>query len=161
MDLECFTLLDPDALFLYLSARFRKVRPKIRAPRLFNLFESSCLPLLTDQLTGSPVALESGSTDNEIRIRSVIESSLLLYLKHSLYAEEGLLWKTIVSDDIYRNVGLLYRMYAEHVLVKKSVLVQSGEITDENSAESFREQLTNQALDDLSVIESILKVFIL
>ena len=30
MELECFTLLDPDALFLYLSARFRKILPKVR-----------------------------------------------------------------------------------------------------------------------------------
>ena len=83
---------------------------------------------------------------------------MTLYLKNSLYSEEGNLWRHVASDDIYTNVGLVRRMIAEHKLVKKSILVDSGEISGENTLEEFQTQLDAACLADLASLETIIKV---
>jgi len=162
MELECFTLLDPDTLYLYLSARFRKARPVIRPPKLHNLYAAeTALPLLTECQTGQPVTASTVDIEQsnlvEQRVRSILGSNLTLYIKNSLYSEEGNLWRHIAADDIYANVGLVRRMIAEHKLVKKSILVDSGEISGENSVEQFRTQLDAACLADLATLETIIK----
>jgi len=172
MELECFTLFDPDSLFLYLSSKFKNVQIKVTGPSLHNLFSNECLPLITNNNEPIPVD-DSSQTPEEIRIRSLLESNLLLYLKESLYTEEGYLWQQYVSNDIFQRVGLFYKYYAgkfenfnlnvinkyqDYCLLCSSFYLKSGQITDENSLEMFRDNLIRSALIDLKKIEEIIRM---
>ena len=105
----------------------------------------------------------------------MLESNLLLYLKESLYTEEGYLWQQYVSNDIFQRVGLFYKYYAgefqdaphfiinnllisDYCLLCSSFYLKSGQITDENSLEMFRDNLIRSALIDLKKIEEIIRV---
>jgi len=156
MELECFTLFDPDSLFLYLSSKFKNIQIKVTGPSLHNLFSNECLPLITNNNEPIPVD-DSSQTPEEIRIRSLLESNLLLYLKESLYTEEGYLWQQYVSNDIFQRVGLLYKYYADYCLLCSSFYLKSGQITDENSLEMFRDNLIRSGLTDLKKIEEIIR----
>jgi len=157
MELECFTLFDPDSLFLYLSSKFKNIQIKVTGPSLHNLFSNECLPLITNNNEPIPVD-DSSQTPEEIRIRSLLESNLLLYLKESLYTEEGYLWQQYVSNDIFQRVGLFYKYYADYCLLCSSFYLKSGQITDENSLEMFRDNLIRSALIDLKKIEEIIRM---
>jgi len=156
MELECFTLFDPDSLFLYLSSKFKNIQIKVTGPSLHNLFSNECLPLITNNNEPIPVD-DASQTPEEIRIRSLLESNLLLYLKESLYTEEGYLWQQYVSNDIFQRVGLFYKYYADYCLLCSSFYLKSGQITDENSLEMFRDNLIRSALIDLKKIEEIIR----
>lgn len=157
MELECFTLFDPDSLFLYLSSKFKNIQIKVTGPSLHNLFSNECLPLITNNNEPIPVD-DASQTPEEIRIRSLLESNLLLYLKESLYTEEGYLWQQYVSNDIFQRVGLFYKYYADYCLLCSSFYLKSGQITDENSLEMFRDNLIRSALIDLKKIEEIVRM---
>jgi len=114
------------------------------------------LPLITNNNEPIPVD-DASQTPEEIRIRSLLESNLLLYLKESLYTEEGYLWQQYVSNDIFQRVGLFYKYYADYCLLCSSFYLKSGQITDENSLEMFRDNLIRSALIDLKKIEEIIR----
>lgn len=156
MELECFTLFDPDSLFLYLSSKFKNIQIKVTGPSLHNLFSNECLPLITNNKEPVPID-DASQTPEEIKIRSLLESNLLLYLKESLYTEEGYLWQQYVSNDIFQRVGLFYKYYADYCLLCSSFYLKSGQITDENSLEMFRDNLIRSALIDLKKIEEIIR----
>jgi len=157
MELECFTLFDPDSLFLFLSSNFKNIQIKVTGPSLHNLFSNECLPLITNNNEPIPVD-DTSQSPEEIKIRSLLESNLLLYLKESLYTEEGYLWQQYVSNDIFQRVGLFYKYYADYCLLCSSFYLKSGQITDENSLEMFRDNLIKSALLDLKKIEDIIRL---
>lgn len=114
------------------------------------------MPLITNNKEPIPID-DASQTPEEIKIRSLLESNLLLYLKESLYTEEGYLWQQYVSNDIFQRVGLFYKYYADYCLLCSSFYLKSGQITDENSLEMFRDNLIRSALIDLKKIEEIIR----
>lgn len=158
MELECFTILDPSTLELFLTAKFKNIKPELRRPSLQNFYDIERLPLLRSA-NNQEVFLEySQPTNHETKIRSLIEQNISLYLKESLFTENGFLWMNYASSDVFRNVGLFFKYIADYRLIQKSVYLRTGQITDENNLESFKNNLIDNALADLEEIETILKI---
>lgn len=157
-ELECFTILDSSTLELFLLSKFKKLNPKLRRPRIQNLiYEIEILPLLSSASSNKQILLEySIPTNQETRVRSLIEQNLSIYLKESLFTENGFLWTNFGSDDVFRNVGLLFKYIADYRLIQKSIYRRTGQITDENNLENFKNNLIQNALDDLAEIEIII-----
>jgi len=157
MELECFTILDPSTLELFLTAKFKNIKPELRRPSLQNFYDIERLPLLTSA-NNQEVFLEySQPTNRETKIRSLIEQNISLYLKESLFTENGFLWMNYASSDVFRNVGLFFKYIADYRLIQKSVYLRTGQITDENNLESFKNNLIDNVLADLEEIETIIK----
>ena len=72
MELECFTILDPSTLELFLTAKFKNIKPELRRPSLQNFYDIERLPLLTSA-NNQEVFLEySQPTNRETKIRFFI-----------------------------------------------------------------------------------------